>query len=527
LNGLKLHDVQIRAIPADSIRKKSPENARDLEKKRKSSKRKDSLYVQSLALKYWKALYLQKKCRLDFAQFAKTYNVLLNWRTDRILDISGKADQVKSAKGLIEGLVAKHQVFSQLVIPCPDSSYRVRVLNECRIFEKQGDVALIIEKLTENELKEDAQIIKVTVVAKTPQEFETVKSQLTNIPKAMFERKMVLSKKEATNYKDLKEKNGPKLAALKKQNKVYGVKILKGRLILRGTSKEGLADAEAELQKLIGDGTTAASKPAAVEPVKDAFVSLDSIKQIIESNPNIAQFRADLNRGSIRKLDPKILSALKQEFLSPSPEKSPSKKESEVDKDEPEVPPENEDDAIPEETVNLNTKTAEFESMENELDADLPETWDPMPELVNSVAVIIESDSDEWNLVQNSFDFPVNILSIERVQNKVLYRRYLSQKKELELSKSSTEISYLWSGTMGCVPEDLYENPEGFDMEFSGQGVFQFWRKASYGAVFAYSTTDGSKQMFLAEVLAGKVTRMQVQCVPAYPTYLITFRQPS
>jgi hypothetical protein len=137
----------------------------------------------------------------------------------------------------------------------------------------------------------------------------------------------------------------------------------------------------------------------------------------------------------------------------------------------------------------------------------------------------VEPDTEEYNMVKNSLDFaPAAIKSIERIQNKKLYREFQAIKAEAVSKGKSADTAYLWCGTMASSPEEVYDSAHGFSLAVDGQGQFQFWKKASYSNVFAYSTADGSKQLFLAEVMTGGRSKMQVKGVPAYPSYLLTLK---
>ena len=66
----------------------------------------------------------------------------------------------------------------------------------------------------------------------------------------------------------------------------------------------------------------------------------------------------------------------------------------------------------------------------------------------------------------------------------------------------------LFHGTRSTDPKLIYEGEDGFDMRYSAQGT---WGLANYS--YAYTRSDGSREMFLVKVLTGDT----FQC-PSNPT---------
>jgi hypothetical protein len=67
---------------------------------------------------------------------------------------------------------------------------------------------------------------------------------------------------------------------------------------------------------------------------------------------------------------------------------------------------------------------------------------------------------------------------------------------------------FLWHGTSTTSPDVIFTSQEGFDMRFGNPGCM--WGKAVYFAVnasysqsYSFADNNGSKQMFLAEVVLG------------------------
>ena len=66
----------------------------------------------------------------------------------------------------------------------------------------------------------------------------------------------------------------------------------------------------------------------------------------------------------------------------------------------------------------------------------------------------------------------------------------------------SPECGYFWHGTSKTPPEKIYNGEEGFNQNFSNDGMWgrglYFAENASYSDNYAYKLPDGSKGMFLA-----------------------------
>ena len=72
------------------------------------------------------------------------------------------------------------------------------------------------------------------------------------------------------------------------------------------------------------------------------------------------------------------------------------------------------------------------------------------------------------------------VISIERIQNQLLWRAYSYEKNKLKekLGKDPTELQ-LFHGTRATNPVEIYKSEDGFDMRFSRQGS---WGMGSYFA---------------------------------------------
>lgn len=146
-------------------------------------------------------------------------------------------------------------------------------------------------------------------------------------------------------------------------------------------------------------------------------------------------------------------------------------------------------------------------------DADGPAFWIKMDDKRNSVLVEVRPESSEYKQALRHFNKTCSkkVIKIQRVQNKYLWRRFLS-KKLLMLSKNKGEINerVLFHGTRTTKPEKVChgKNSSGFDPRlgtgYYGAGAY-FASDAIYSATsYAYAVPSTShKQIFLAKVLCG------------------------
>ena len=156
---------------------------------------------------------------------------------------------------------------------------------------------------------------------------------------------------------------------------------------------------------------------------------------------------------------------------------------------------------------------------------ELPKEWAPQQQ--NCHLFDVPQGSQEWQVVEKRFreTMPNNILKIERIQSKTLWKKY-STFKSLQIDNNGKEKEMmLFHGTRETRPSEIYTH--GFDMRFCSSGMwgrvclpFNFLSfslllflyskfKGSYFAVNAsyshsYRYTNGPVfQMFLASVLVG------------------------
>ena len=138
----------------------------------------------------------------------------------------------------------------------------------------------------------------------------------------------------------------------------------------------------------------------------------------------------------------------------------------------------------------------------------LPPEWQKQSKTTELFPVV--QGSAEWQQVEGKFASTMGggkVRSIDRIQNSWIWKKYVFQKKRMEM-KNSGRINEmeLFHGTRGNNPSNIYEGEDGFDMRFCRSGM---WGLANYFAVNAsyshnYSYTSGNgQQMFLVKVLTG------------------------
>jgi len=110
----------------------------------------------------------------------------------------------------------------------------------------------------------------------------------------------------------------------------------------------------------------------------------------------------------------------------------------------------------------------------------------------------------------NRLNSKVAITSIQRVQNKGLYRKYCFHKKEMIRKNGIVNVNekQLFHGTSRNDPVVIWESEQGFDLRYCAQGA---WGRGSYFAdesIYSLNYSfqkphDQTSQMFLANVLTG------------------------
>ena len=205
-----------------------------------------------------------------------------------------------------------------------------------------------------------------------------------------------------------------------------------------------------------------------------------------------------------------------------------------------------------------------------------PATWisDDDGEYGDFALVLLDSqdsDKEEYLAVASLFESTLRpqhyeIQRIERVQNKLLWRRYFDCARRIDnFNRGVLNETRLFHGSSNSKPEDIYRGDDGFDMRFCNRGMWgkgnYFAMNASYSNSYAHSCPGNRRQMLLAFVLVGHEynchsdssltkppvrnatgeIRRRYDCVSgttagskvyityendkAYPAYLITYRE--
>ena len=138
-----------------------------------------------------------------------------------------------------------------------------------------------------------------------------------------------------------------------------------------------------------------------------------------------------------------------------------------------------------------------------------PKEWQRQKETVQVFPV--PSGSGEWTTVAAQFNLTMStstIVSIERIQNRYVWRKYAQHRAMLhEKNKGIVNEKKLFHGTRANEPKEIYGSDEGFDMRFCTRGMWgqanYFAVNASYSDTYSYSAPTGDQQMFLVHVLTG------------------------
>ena len=141
-------------------------------------------------------------------------------------------------------------------------------------------------------------------------------------------------------------------------------------------------------------------------------------------------------------------------------------------------------------------------------DLQKPLEWEPQTKSVELRGIL--RGSPEWNKIWSCMKMTLGckIISIERIQNKFLWGKYVRHKELMSCKgiRSTLEME-LFHGTSANPPQWIYESEEGFDMRYGRAGMWglgnYFAKSAKYASSFAYKTTNNVLQLFLVKVLVG------------------------
>ena len=139
------------------------------------------------------------------------------------------------------------------------------------------------------------------------------------------------------------------------------------------------------------------------------------------------------------------------------------------------------------------------------------------------------TEDEEYERVINQFKLTlpdVEVLKIKRVQNKILWKRYHNRCQLMrDFNTAYLRDELLFHGTRQNKPEQIYRGDEGFDMRFSGDGLWgrgnYFAVNSSYSNSFAYRTNSGAKQMFAAWVLIGNSITLPPDSTLTKPPFIM------
>lgn len=146
----------------------------------------------------------------------------------------------------------------------------------------------------------------------------------------------------------------------------------------------------------------------------------------------------------------------------------------------------------------------------------IPHQWKPKQTSdVETVPVLAGEEWDELEALMRQSLPSVKLLEITRVQNLMLWRRYCFF-KSLMSQKNNGQVNekLLFHGTRATNPKTIISSEKGFDFRYGSEDCL--WGKGTYFAVnasycdcrFAFLTSEGKKQLFVARVLTGRSIKM-------------------
>ena len=141
----------------------------------------------------------------------------------------------------------------------------------------------------------------------------------------------------------------------------------------------------------------------------------------------------------------------------------------------------------------------------------LPEEWEQQDADLQ-LFILDDTDNEEefWRVASLLFQTlpDVEIRTIERIQNRVLWKKYSARAKSMQEDNVPCREKTLFHGTRQTNPKQIYEGGDSFDMRLSRDGA---WGKGNYFAVnaslcnesYVYVMPDNVKKLLLARVLTG------------------------
>ena len=139
----------------------------------------------------------------------------------------------------------------------------------------------------------------------------------------------------------------------------------------------------------------------------------------------------------------------------------------------------------------------------------LPEEWEHQDTDLKLCLLDVSTNEEEFAKIASLFwqSLPdLEIRTIERIQNRVLWKKYSTKSKGMHEDNIPCRERTLFHGTRHTDPKEIYEGDSSFDMRHGRNGM---WGKGNYFAVnasladgYAYQVR-GCKKLLLARVLTG------------------------
>ena len=141
---------------------------------------------------------------------------------------------------------------------------------------------------------------------------------------------------------------------------------------------------------------------------------------------------------------------------------------------------------------------------------EVPAYWKEHTENEEILLVTLVPEEDEFYRISALFlqSMPYRkIRRIERIQNKLLWRKYSDRARQMMEYDQVLGEQTLFHGTRTNKPERIYKGDASFDMRYCHSGL---WGRGNYFAVnslysdaYAHTEPGGVRQMLVASVLTG------------------------
>ena len=148
------------------------------------------------------------------------------------------------------------------------------------------------------------------------------------------------------------------------------------------------------------------------------------------------------------------------------------------------------------------------------MDTEYPSYWERHENNEDFLIWPLHHESEEFISVAERFLATltnVDIIRIDRIQNRVLWRKYIDKSREMNrFGDGVLNENLLFHGSGSNDPELIYKGDASFDMRFSHDGIWghgnYFAANASYSDTYAFTTTSTGmprRKMLAAWVLTG------------------------